>query len=72
MPTASTSLPIHQIAVGRAFGRDREKPAVPGRVIGLDGDRLINGSAVEIPGEPPQPSWLLFRCREEAPGLVTA
>lgn len=131
MNSISTIRPIHPIEARRAFGADRDHPAIPGRVVGLEGDRtavalvtgtwvtvtvddprylaalqrkdlthyrgrelvvllnahyglvglavgpsevpcrlavrysvtrLENGSAVEIPGDGPQPGWLLFRC----------
>ena len=131
MPSTLRVRPIHPTAVRLAFGEDRNHPAIPGRIIGADGDssivalvngtwvgisiddpcfspalrrddlcryrgrelvvlvsayygliglatgpaepprrlairygsvRLENGSAVEILGEAPQPSWLVFRC----------
>jgi len=38
-------------------------PAVPPRrLVVAPAVRLQDGSAVEIPGIPPQPSWLVFRC----------
>ena len=123
--------PIHPTAVRRAFGEDRDHPAVPGTIKGTRGItllaalaggdsfeviiddpafaqasqrddlcrhkgdvlallnphygliglaigpvappprlavsygvcRLAHGTAIEIPGEGPQPGWLLFRCR---------
>jgi hypothetical protein len=45
--------------IGLALG----VPEPPSRLEVLYGVcRLENGSAVEIVGKPPQPSWLLFRC----------
>jgi hypothetical protein len=43
---------IHPIEVGRAFGGDRDHPAVPGRIVGNDGDRamvaLSDGSWISV------------------------
>jgi len=49
----------HYGLIGLAVG-----PAEPPRRLAVNYGivRLENGGAVEIPGESPQPSWLLFRC----------
>ena len=58
MNSVSTTRPIHPIEARRAFGGDRNAPAIPGRIIGSDGDRaivaLITGTWVTLEIEDPR------------------